>query len=123
MRDPVEEARELIANAGAHKYEPEPEGKSTCVKCGADGWNRDRSCTIDYRPLPRLVRALSDECVRLRAEVEARPAITEDDIDAIREGIYGDDRMSRKTLEAALAALSRVAHASQPKGDGKGFIR
>lgn len=59
----------------------------------------------------------------LRAEVEARPAITEDDIDAIREGIYGDDRMSRKTLEAALAALSRVAHASQPKGDGKGFIR
>ena len=56
----------------------------------------------------------------LRAEVEARPAITEDDIDAIREGIYGDDRMSRKTLEAALAALSRVAHASQAKCDGGG---
>lgn len=54
----------------------------------------------------------------LRDELDARPAITEDDIDAIREGIYGDDRMSRKTLEAALAALSRVAHASQPKGDG-----
>ena len=37
--------------------------------------------------------------------------------------LYQWNYPSRKTLEAALAALSRVAHASQPKGDGKGFIR
>lgn len=68
MSDPIEEARALLAKATTHDYEPEPEGKSICVKCGADGWNRHRPCHVDYRPMPRLIRALADECERLRAE-------------------------------------------------------
>ena len=56
------------------------------------------------------VAELNDALVERGAEVERlRAALpTENEIDDLREGVYGDDRMSRWELEAALAVVRKL---------------
>ena len=81
-----------------------------CGSCRADDDGRCEFVRDRYGAPGRTDRGKRlPECLAAEREHAAmieRPS--EDDIAAIRDGIYGDDRMSRETLNAALEALDRI---------------
>lgn len=118
MTDIIEEARAMLAKVAQHMWIVETYGcvggPHGCVVdpdggTVAETWSAEDAALI--AAAPRLLAALADECERLRAENarlrEKMP--TEEEIDAIRDGIYADDRMTRSQLDDALKALSKVS--------------